>query len=235
MFPPLLVRRASGRTRTITYAIIGEFMEPASRHQCLVYGGPPSRHLPALAELLCQKLRQNFRCLYFNSPPMVAGLQSYLAAAGLDVDRELKKRSLLLSADQGHLVDDLFHADTMLEGLALSAHRAQADGYAGLFAVGDMTWELGRDRDIAKLLQYEWKLEQLFHRCPALTGICMYHSDTLPRELVTNGTLAHGSIFVNQTLSIINPYHLHTGAPRQPVQTLNADVEAFLLRVMPEA
>ncbi|UWZ83847.1 MEDS domain-containing protein [Occallatibacter riparius] len=209
-------------------------MEPASRHQCLIYGGPPSRHLPALAALLRQKLHQNFRCLYFNSPPMVTGLQSYLAAAGLDVNHELKKGSLLLSSDQGHLVDGLFHADTMLEGLELAAHQAQSDGYEGLFAVGDMTWELGLDRDIKKLLQYEWKLEQLFHRCPALTGICMYHSDTLPRELVQHGTLSHGSIFVNQTLSIINPFHVHTGAPRQPVQTLGTEVEAFLSRVMPE-
>ena len=209
-------------------------MQSASRHQCLVYGGPPSRHLPALAELLCQKLDQNLRCLYFNSPPMVAGLQSYLAAAGVDVECELKKGSLVLTSDQGHLIDGLFHADRMLQGLELSVKQALADGYVGLFAVGDMTWELGLDRDVAKLLQYEWKLEQLFHRCPGLTGICMYHSDTLPRELVKNGTLSHSSIFVNQTLSIINPYHVHTGAPRQPVQTFGADVEAFLSRMMPE-
>lgn len=216
MFPPLHLCHTAGRTRTISHAIISEFMQPASRHQCLIYGGPPSRHLPALAELLPQKLHQNFRCLYFNSPPMVAGLQSYLAAAGLDVDAALKKGSLLLSSDQGHLIDGTFHADMMLAGLELSVKEALADGYAGLFAVGDMTWELGLDRDIAKLLQYEWKLEQLFHRCPGLTGICMYHFDTLPRELVQHGTLSHSSIFVNQTLSIINPYHLHTGAPANP-------------------
>ena len=165
---------------------------------------------------------------------MVAGLRSYLAAAGVDVERELKNGSLILSSDQDHLVDGLFQADTMLDGLELSVQEALEDGFAGLFAAGDMTWELGLDRDIARLLKYEWKLEQLFHRCPELTGICMYHSDTLPRELVRYGALSHGSVFVNQTLSIINPYHLHTGAPRDTVPTLGSEVEAFLLRVMPE-
>jgi hypothetical protein len=209
-------------------------MQPAFRHQCLVYGGPPSRHLPALAEAVRQKLSENYRCLYFNSPTMVAGLRSYLAAAGVDVERELENGGLLLSSGQDHLVDGLFQADTMLDGLEFSVQEALEDGYAGLFAAGDMTWELGLDRDIARLIKYEWKLEQLFQRCPELTGICMYHSDTLPRELVKYGALSHGTVFVSQTLSIINPYHLHTVAPRDTVPTLSAEVEAFLLRVMPE-
>jgi MEDS: MEthanogen/methylotroph, DcmR Sensory domain len=209
-------------------------MEPASRHQCLVYGGPPSRHLPALAQALRQKLTENYRCLYFNSPPMVAGLRSYLAAAGVDVQLELKKGGLLLSADQGHLIDGSFHAGTMLDGLESAIRQALTDGYAGLFAAGDMTWELGQDRDIPKLVRYEWELERLFHKYPALSGICMYHSDTLPLELIKHGTISHGSVFVNETLSLINPHHAHATAPREIVATLNAEVEAFLLRVMPE-
>jgi hypothetical protein len=97
-----------------------------------------------------------------------------------------------------------------------------------------MTWELGQDRGIPKLVRYEWELERLFHKYPELSGICMYHSDTLPLELIKHGAISHGSVFVNETLSLINPHPLHTGAPREIVATLNAEVEAFLLRVMPE-
>jgi hypothetical protein len=208
-------------------------MEPASPHQCLVYGGPPSRHLPALAGAVRQKLRDNYRCLYFNSPPMVAGLRSYLAAGGVDVERELENGSLLLSSDQGHLADGHFQADAMLDGLELSVQEALEDGYAGLFAAGDMTWELGPDRDISKLVRYEWNLERLFHKYPALSGICMYHSDTLPLELIKNGALSHGAVFVNETLSLLNPHHVHTSIPREMVPTLNSEVEAFLSRVLP--
>jgi hypothetical protein len=210
-------------------------MKPASRHQCLVYGGPPSRHLPALAEVLRRKLREHYRCLYFNSPPMVAGLQSYLAAAGVDVKRELHKGSLILSSDQGHLADGLFDLNAMLEALEQAVQQALADSYAGLFATGDMTWELGPDRDIPKLVRYEWELERLFHKYPALSGICMYHSGTLPLQLIKHGAISHGTVFVNETLSLLNPHHAHTSIPRETVPTLNAEVEAFLSRVLPGA
>jgi hypothetical protein len=73
-------------------------MDPASRHQCLIYEGAPSRHLPAVAAATLDKLQQNYRCLYLNSPPMVAGMRSYLAAAGVDVAHEVGKASLVLSA-----------------------------------------------------------------------------------------------------------------------------------------
>jgi len=122
----------------------------------------------------------------------------------------------------------------MLDALEQGVQKALEDDYAGLFATGDMTWELGQDRGIPKLVRYEWELERLFHKYPELSGICMYHSDTLPLELIKHGTISHGSVFVNETLSLINPHHVHTSAPREIVATLNTEVEAFLLRVMPE-
>jgi hypothetical protein len=78
-------------------------MEPPFQHQCLIYDGAPSRQLPALATIMREMLRANYRCLYLNSPAMVAGMSSCLAAQGLDVAHELSKSSLVLSSDQSHL------------------------------------------------------------------------------------------------------------------------------------
>src|ERR1700744_677186 len=74
-------------------------MQSAPRHQCLIYKGAPSKPLPALVEAMREKLRQNYRCLYLNSPPMVAGLRSYLAAAGVDVAQEVARGRLILSSE----------------------------------------------------------------------------------------------------------------------------------------
>lgn len=63
------------------------------RHQCLIYEGSPSRHLRALAALIRQKLTENVRCLYLNSPVMVAGIRCYLAAVGIDIAHELATTS----------------------------------------------------------------------------------------------------------------------------------------------
>ena len=118
-------------------------MKSIPRHQCLLYEGPPSRHLATLAEVSRDKLGQNFRCLYLNTEPMVAGMRSYLAAAGVDVEKVLSDGQLIFSSTQDHLIDGAFDADHMLESLADALRQALRDGYDGLWASGDMAWEMG--------------------------------------------------------------------------------------------
>lgn len=176
------------------------------RHQCLIYEGSPAPNLGSLASLMRSELQAGKRCLYLNSPAMVAGMRSYLAARGVDVAREVEKGALVLSSDQGHLADGRFDGGRMLEMLEAAVEEALHDGYTGLWASGDMTWELGGERDYAKVLAYERGLEKLFHRLPALTGICQYHVDTLPADAVRHAFAAHRSLFLNETLSRLNPY-----------------------------
>ena len=139
---------------------------------------------------------------------MVAGMRSYMYAGGVEVAREVGKGSLVLSSDQGHLVDGLFDVDLMLRSLEEAVEQASRDGYLGLWVTGDMTWEFGSSKEMAKLLDYEWKLEELFQRQPTLCGICQYHVETLPSEAVRQGLISHPSIFINETLSRINPNYV---------------------------
>jgi hypothetical protein len=183
-------------------------MQPRSRHQCLVYEGAPSRHLPTVAAAARDNLRRNYRCLYLNSPPMVAGMGSYLAAIGIDVTQEIVRTSLILTSDRQHIVDDRFDVDRMIRTLEQTLEQSLRDGYAGLWATGDMSWEMGPRQDFSKLLEYEWRLEQFFREHPQLGGICQYHANTIPPESLRHGFLAHPSIFVNETLSVLNPHYL---------------------------
>jgi hypothetical protein len=168
--------------------------------------------LPVLAEVVHRKLEENYRCLYLNSGPMVAGMRSYLAAAGVDVEHETTKGSLIVTSEQTHVKDGVFDADGMIGTLEQGVQQALADGYAGLFATGDMSWEVGPDRDLEKLMRYERNLERLFHKYPGLSGICQYHADSLPREFMRQGLNLHGSIFLNQTLSMVNPDYVPEGS-----------------------
>jgi hypothetical protein len=186
--------------------------EPSPRHQCLIYEGAPSKLLPTLAAITLEKLQQNRRCLYLNSPPMVAGMRSYLAAAGVDVAHEVQKGSLILTSDQRHLAAGRFDVERMMRTLEDALNQSLLDGYDGLWATGDMTWELGFEKEPSRLMEYEWRLEKMFHQRPELSGICQYHADTLPREMMRQSLLVHPSIFVNETLSLINPYYLHSEA-----------------------
>ena len=127
-------------------AMASKEYEDTTRHQCLVYEGAPSAHLVSITSAIRQKLRERNRCLYLNSPPMVAGMRSYLAAAGVDVARETEEGNLELSSEQGHLLDGSFDIDRMIDSLAAAVKQAMNDGYQGLWATGDMSWEFGYRR-----------------------------------------------------------------------------------------
>jgi hypothetical protein len=181
-------------------------MELESRHQCLIYEGAPSKQLPTLANLMQKRLAEGYRCVYLNSPPMVAGLRSSLAAKGIDVMQEAAQARLILSSDTTLNTEGAFDVDLMLNKLEDALDQALGDGYHGLFAVGDMTWEFGPRNDFSKLLEYEWRLEKLFRKRRELRGICQYHQDTLPREATRQALLTHRTLFINETLTRINPY-----------------------------
>jgi hypothetical protein len=177
------------------------------RHQCLIYDGAPSGQLPALAAVIQRKLAEGHRCLYLNSPPMVAGLRSRLVALGVDVMNETAKTRLVLSSNPVTSADGDFDVDLMLQNLEDAVDQALNDGHKGLWATGDMTWEFGPERNFAKLVEYELRLEKLFHKKPGLCGICQYHLATLPQQAARQGFLTHPSFFINQTLSRLNPHY----------------------------
>ena len=200
------------------------------RHQCLIYKGAPSNQLPALAAVTRQKLSDNYRCLYLNSPHMVAGMRSCLAAAGVDVAEEAAKGSLVVSSERPHLLTGNFDVDLMLCKLEDSLELALRDGYAGLWATGDMTWELGGQASFARLLEYEWRLEDVFRKHPGICGICQYQADTLPREMLRVGAASHGAMFVNETLGLLNPHHLRTELVSD-VAAMHPELDAIIDRL----
>lgn len=139
---------------------------------------------------------------------MIAAMRPYLLAGGIDITQEVEKGRLILSSNPTHLTDGHFSIDRMLGMLEEGLNHALQDGYAGFWCTGDMTLEFGPERDFSKLLDYEWRLEEFLQLHPALSGICQYHADTLPNEVLRQGLLAHPSLYLNETLSRLNPYYV---------------------------
>ncbi len=147
--------------------------------------------------------------MYLNSPLMVAGMRSYLRTAGVDVAAHLANGSLILSSERQHLSRGHFDIDRMLDDLKKSLVQTEQEGFTGLWATGDMTWELGPGEvDFSKLLEYEWRLEKLFQQMPSFCGICQYHRDTLPREAMRFGLISHPALFLDDTFPSTNPHYV---------------------------
>jgi hypothetical protein len=176
------------------------------RHQCLIYDGAPSRVIEKIARLIIEKLNANKRCLYLNSPIMVAGLRCSLAASGLDLAHQIEKGALVLSSDTSHLVDGVFDVNKMMAFLKSTLQQTLSDGYTGFWASGDMTWEFGNESNLSKLYEYECRLEEFLQSNPAMDGICQYHRDTLPAHAVLTALDTHKSVYVNETLMHLNPF-----------------------------
>ncbi|MES2761793.1 MAG: MEDS domain-containing protein [Bacteroidota bacterium] len=187
-------------------------MEPESRHQCLIYEGSPSHKLSLLAAIIQRKLNEGYRCLYLNSAPMVAGMASTLAALGIDVSSEITKARLILSSEPVSQGGE-FNSGSMLKKLEDSLDQAIKDGYKGLWASGDMTWEFGPKKDFSKLMEYEVGLEEIFNRRTELCGICQYHKDSLPQDALRQSLLVHPGVVISDTLTRINPNYLRASWP----------------------
>ena len=182
-------------------------MEPVSRHQCLLYRGEAAAHLASLALLIRRKLDANYRCLYLNSPAMVAGIRAYLTSSGINVSHAIIERRLILSSSQDHLVNGAFDPWRMMDMLRDTHGEALRDGHAGLWASGDMAWEFGPQRDFATLVEYERALEVFFQEHHTISGVCQYHADVLPDEVVQSGLAVHPALYIDDTLSRPNPLY----------------------------
>jgi len=203
-------------------------MQSEFRHQCIIYDGAPSQKLAVLASVMRKKMEDGYRCLYLNSAPMVSGMRSILSSLGIDVASEIAKSTLVFSSEPVTTSGE-FDVEAMLDNLEDSLNRALNDGYKGLWASGDMTWEFGPKQNFSKLMQYELGLEELFRRRKELCGICQYHKDTLPKDVIRQGLLLHPSIVINETLSRINPHYLKSSWPADAETTRQLDEMIMLL------
>jgi hypothetical protein len=205
-------------------------MQENPRHQCLIYEGAPSRHLERVAQAFAVNFARNNRCFYMNSPAMVAGMRSSLWAVGVDVASQIERGALICSSGHDHLEDGEFRAEKMLATLETALAQALGDGYAGLFASGDMTWELGGTIDLQRLLEYEIALENMMQANVEFSGICQYHRESLPPAAVEIALRTHQGVRINETMMRFNPFHwachAHQNRSHQTLGT--ADVDAML-------
>ncbi len=120
----------------------------------------------------------------------------------------------------------------MLQILQDTVGQALDDGFAGLWATGDMMWEFGGEKNLDKLLEYECGLEGLFQQYPALDGVCQYHTDILPLTAVQVALYTHPSVYINQTLTRLNPFYTQPDTLRhQRANTSARGVQEMLAKL----
>lgn len=181
--------------------------QPVSRHKCLIYEGHPSEQLPVVVPMMENSLKDNWRCLYLGDPANVSMVGTALNSRGIDTRREADRGALIFSSDRDHLDGGKFEPKAMIDGLCQMIDLAVKDGFNGLWATGDMMWELGSDYNFEYLTEYEALLEQVFRSKPLL-GLCQYHKDVLPPLAVEEALKTHPNVYVGESYAQDNLYFM---------------------------
>ncbi|HMG84466.1 MAG TPA: hypothetical protein VK574_01910 [Terracidiphilus sp.] len=87
------------------------------------------------------------------------------------------------------------------------------------------------DKDFSKLLEYECRLEEFIREHPQIGDVYQYHIETMPRKILRDGVVSHPSIFINQTLSMINPIYRHSASIAN-AQSGAPELDSFIHRIL---
>ncbi|MEE1930256.1 MEDS domain-containing protein [Streptomyces sp. TRM 70351] len=141
---------------------------------------------------LRQGLERGERLHYFADSTPPGTVTDMLSRRGLDV-RAARERGQLtvMTAQEAYLASGGFDPDTMVEQWHTAVASAVREGYAGLRAVGEMSWYGRGVRAAERLLEYELRIhEEVFARLP-LTALCLYDRRLLPEDDVAVLAGAH--------------------------------------------
>jgi len=143
-------------------------------------------------------LRRNERCIYIVDETPPAAVLHALADDGVAAQSLTDAGQLsILTRDEFYLDDDQFDPQRVLDRITAAADEAHEQGYAGLRAVGEMTWAL---RDVVgseRLAEYEAKLNRLPLRVP-FTALCVYARNRFPEEALIEAINTHPLVMLQE-------------------------------------
>jgi len=170
-------------------AVVGR-LRPGD-HVCWTYDDDTVRDRILAASVLCGvERRQQVLCVA-DDVPVAERAAPLLAEHGVDVEDLLRSGGLVVAtSDEGYLRGGRFDAEEVLDGWATAIRTARGRGYAGVRAVGDMTWAAGPVPGGDGLEGYEERVNGLLAEGFAL-GVCLYDLRLFPQERLDHVVRAH--------------------------------------------
>lgn len=145
-------------------------------------------------------LEKNQRCLYIADDTPIGLILDKLEQAGVNVDRETKRGALdVLTKHETYLRHGVFEPDKMIADLELEVQACLAKGFSGLRGSGDMTWALDHPSALAKMIDYQSKLQQRFPR--KFLAVCQYDESRFPAAVVKQMECSHSAIIRDRQLT----------------------------------
>jgi PAS domain S-box-containing protein len=162
-------------------------------HLCLLYDNRDSQFAAAIPFLRIG-LERGEQCLYIADDNTAEAVLGGMRAEGIDVDSTQESGALAVVTKQdAYLKEGHFDPDWMIRFLVEATDAAKAAGYSALRITGEMTWALGEDTGVDRLMEYEAKLNNVFPEIDAL-AICQYNRERFPPEMILDVIHTHPTL-----------------------------------------
>ena len=166
-------------------------------HLCSVY--------QTISEMMAQAipyLRHGFlsgeQCIYIAEENTKETVLSSLSEGGIDVERAVKERRLVLWNRTDYKPAGPFDRDIMFNFVQGSVEKAMAEGFSGLRLAVEMTWAPKSGVTLQELVAWEALLNRLSYPGSKASFICMYNRDLLPSALIREAVYVHPVVVLGE-------------------------------------
>lgn len=138
-------------------------------------------------------LHRNERCLYIADENTVFDVLIRFRNAGVDVSAAQRRGALnVLTKRETYLRHGIFEPEKMIADIHTEVKYSLEHAFSGFRASGEMSWALDLPSALARLIEYEVKLQKLW---PAeFGGLCQYNETLFSPELVEKMISLHSVI-----------------------------------------
>ncbi|MHB1190545.1 MAG: MEDS domain-containing protein [Armatimonadota bacterium] len=168
-------------------------------HLCLIYE-TREEQFAAVVPFMKIGLEHGEQCVYIADENTAAAVLEAMRAGGIDTESAIASGALaVVSKRDAYLREGYFDPDHMIDFLKESTDAAKAAGYSALRATGEMTWMLGGEPGVERLIEYEAKLNYFFPKYDAL-AICQYNRSRFSPELLIDVIYTHPLVIFGGTV-----------------------------------
>lgn len=168
-------------------------------HLCLIYE-TVREQLAVAVPFIRTGLERGDRCVYIADENAALTILEALRDAGVDVDAAAQSGALeILGKRDAYLKEGSFSPGGMIATLVSLAEETKRRGFKTLRATGEMTWALGNEPGVERLIEYEAMLNRY---CPAhdVILICQYNKDRFAPEIILDVIHTHPYVIYGETV-----------------------------------
>ncbi len=164
-------------------------------HLCLIYE-TQEEQFSAVIPFIHIGLERGEKCIYIVDENTAEAVLHTMENYGIDVGSATASGQLIIANKKtAYLLHGFFDPDLMIQFLKENTELALKEGYTALRATGEMTWMLGGEPGVERLMEYEAKLNYFFPEYKAL-AICQYNVNKFHPEILKEVIETHPKVVV---------------------------------------